>query len=152
MIFISGSYILLIFAVSLQLSYATGTPIPFFVTFSSNDNHALEIACSPTAVKVCLVRERIIGSQATKTGSSARSNNVFREVVCGASFWPVEDGCGRLVLQGELELKKALRPSFSFPGFALRVSVSTLRVPAFAHGSLLLLSFSYGNAFGVFEV
>lgn len=60
----------------------------------------------------------------------------------GAAFWPSLEGAqepGKRVLQGELELKKALRPSFTFPGFALRVSVTTLALRMRAHGGVFLL-------------
>lgn len=43
-----------------------------------------------------------------------------------AYFWPTtgENGAepGMRHLQGELEIRKSLRPTFVFPGFTLRVS------------------------------
>ncbi|KAI0783856.1 hypothetical protein BC629DRAFT_1593993 [Irpex lacteus] len=108
------------------LSYAAGSPIPIVVTFSSDDQQALDVISSPTAVKVALVRERLIGLVATRPGAG-NSANVVREVMGTANFWPSEGGAAeepnKRTLQGELDVRKALRPTFTFPTFTLRYDV-----------------------------
>lgn len=94
------------------------------MTFSSSDEQALDLLCSPSAVRLQLVRERLLGSQATQEGASGQSSNTFREPVAGAYFWPSQDGAvehGKRQLQGEIDIKKSLRPTFVFPRFSLRV-------------------------------
>ncbi|KAI0696900.1 hypothetical protein BC835DRAFT_1271093 [Cytidiella melzeri] len=107
------------------LSYAAGSPVPIFVSFSSDDQQALDLLCTPTAVKVVLVRERLIGAVATRQ-AAGNSSNVVREVMGTAGFWPSPEGSSEPLkrrLQGELEIKKTLRPTFTFPTFALRYDV-----------------------------
>lgn len=108
-----------------QLSYAAGSPIPLFVTFSCADEQALDLLCAPGAVKLQLYRERLIGSHAIREGAQGQSNNTFREVVSSGAFWPSQEGAhapGTRMLQGELEVRKGIRPTFIFPRFTLRVS------------------------------
>lgn len=81
------------------------------MTFSSDDEQALDIICSPTAVKVCLVRERLLGSHATRQGESGNSSNIIRDVMSGANFWPSQEGAhepSKRMLLGELDLRKSL--------------------------------------------
>lgn len=71
-----------------------------------------------------MYRERLIGTQAFKEDAAGRSNKAFREFVSAASFWPHHDGApeeGKRTLQGELEIRKGTKPSFTFPRFSLRV-------------------------------
>jgi len=52
-----------------------------------------------------------------------RSNNFFKEGVGQAIFWPSSEGSiGMRQLQGELEIKQGLKPSFVFPRLSIRVS------------------------------
>lgn len=109
-----------------QLSFATGSPIPLHLTFSSADEQALDLLSSAGAIRFHLFRERLIGSHAIKEGAVGQSNNTFREVMSSAVFWPSQEGAqepGKRKLQGELEVRKGLRPTFVFPRFTLRVSV-----------------------------
>ena len=80
-----------------------------------------------------LVRVRLVGSHAAQDDiASGRSNNVFRDSVGSAFFWPSDEGAqepGTRVLQGELEVKKALKLGFVFPRFSLRVRQSLCRPP-----------------------
>ncbi|EKM58518.1 uncharacterized protein PHACADRAFT_252915 [Phanerochaete carnosa HHB-10118-sp] len=111
-------------AIAAPLSFATGSPIPLFMTFSSSDEQALDLLCSPSAIRLQLMRERLLGSQATQKGASGQSSNTFREPMAGAYFWPSQDGTveqGKRQLQGEIDVKKNLRPTFVFPRFSLRV-------------------------------
>lgn len=71
-----------------------------------------------------LVRLRLVGSHATHEETGGRSNNIFRESVGNAFFWPSDEGAprpGTRVLNGELEVKKGLKLGFVFPRFSLRV-------------------------------
>lgn len=114
---------------SSQLSYAIGSPIPLLLTIRSADEQALDVLCTPGAMKFHLYRERLIGSHAVKE-VGGQSNNTFREVVGNAAFWLSQDDpkeAGKRKLHGELEVKKGLRPSFTFPRFSVRVSASCLR-------------------------
>ncbi len=74
------------------------------------------------------MRERLIGLVATRPGAG-NSANVVREVMGTANFWPSEGGTAeepnKRTLQGELDVRKALRPTFTFPTFTLRVSDDT---------------------------
>ena len=108
-----------------QLSFATGSPIPLFLTFSCPDEQALDLLCTSSAIKVHLARERLIGSHATVAGATGQSNNTLREIMGTGYFWPAQDGAvqhGQRQLQGELEVRKSHRPTFTFPRFSLRVS------------------------------
>lgn len=121
-----------------QLSYATGSPIPLFLTFTSDDEQALDLLCANAAIRLVLLRERLIGSHATVEGAAGQSNNTFREVVGTACFWPAHDeggggsggARGRRQLQGEIDIRKSVRPTFVFPRFSLRVRVLRARTPA----------------------
>ena len=70
-----------------------------------------------------------VGSGATEEKSTRRSNNTFNENVCRAYFWPsVIDGNKdptKRRLQGEIELRGQLKPSFMFPRFTLSVRTSS---------------------------
>ncbi|KAJ3554715.1 hypothetical protein NM688_g2961 [Phlebia brevispora] len=116
-------------AIATPLSYATGSPIPLEVTFSSEDEQALDILCAANAVRVHLYRERLIGSHAIKEGAAGQSNNTFRETMGTAAFWPSQDGVagqGKRRLQGEIDVRKGLRPTFVFPRFTLRYALCML--------------------------
>ncbi|PSR81579.1 hypothetical protein PHLCEN_2v6345 [Hermanssonia centrifuga] len=113
-------------SVECTLSFSTGSPIPMFVTCTSSDEQALDLVCAPSAMRFHLYRERLIGSHATREGAAGQSNNTFREVMCTAAFWPSQESApepGKRTLQGELDVKKGMRPTFTFPRFTLRVSV-----------------------------
>ncbi|KAI0789899.1 hypothetical protein C8Q75DRAFT_806557 [Abortiporus biennis] len=132
-------------AISNPLTYASGSPIPIFITVSSSDNQAVDLISTPSSIKLHLVRERYTGSDAVKEDSIGRSNNTFREVVGTAFFWPstsantasdgtegekTGNGSLKRILQGELEVRRGLKPSFVFPRFALRYSIVLMPVEA----------------------
>jgi hypothetical protein len=65
------------------------------------------------------------GSDAVIEDVTRRSNNFFRESVGQAIFWTSKEGApqeGTRSLQGELDIKKTLKPSFLFPRLSIRVS------------------------------
>ena len=107
-----------------QLSYAIGSLIPLHITLTSPDQQVLDLLSTPSAIKIQLFRERLVGSIALKDGPQGRSDNTFRESCGSAFFWPAEEGSpvdGKKVLQGELIVGRSLKPSFAFPRFALKV-------------------------------
>jgi hypothetical protein len=107
-----------------QLSYPLGTSIPLTVTISSPDAQALDILSKPNSVHLHLVRSVATGSDATNDDAVRRSNNHFTEVAGLAVFWPASERAsvkGQRTLQGELPVSKALKPSFIFPRFDVRV-------------------------------
>ena len=73
-------------------------------------------------MKLFLVRFLATGSGATND-TEHRSDNCFFENVARAVFWIPEDyrGRGRRVLQGEIDVKRSLRPSTLFPRFTISV-------------------------------
>ncbi|KAI0671856.1 hypothetical protein C8Q78DRAFT_972602 [Trametes maxima] len=110
-------------AVATPLTYALGSPIPVVLTLTGSDEQALDLLSTPSAVRLHLVRVRLVGSHAVQEETGGRSNNVFRESVGSAFFWPSDEGApraGTRVLQGELEVKKGLKLGFVFPRFSLR--------------------------------
>ena len=78
-----------------------------------------------------------MGSHATVEGATSQSSNTFREVMGTAYFWPTQDGApaqhGTRQLQGEIDVRKSLRPTFVFPRFSLRVSTARDITPRFSH-------------------
>ncbi|TCD63202.1 hypothetical protein EIP91_005841 [Steccherinum ochraceum] len=132
------------FAIAKPLSYAISSPIPLHLTLTSPDKQILDLLSNPSHLKIQLIRERSIGQTALRAGRE-RTDNTFREPCSTAYLWPTPgDGEDNRVFQGELFVGNRLKPSFSFPGFALKYSVCLLRfdVPGFVPSSSkeLLLS------------
>jgi hypothetical protein len=96
------------------------------MTITSGDDQALDLLSTPSSIRVHLVRSLANGSDAMDDDAPRRSNNFFRETVARAFFWPRQDGApepGKRILEGEVDVKKNLKPSFIFPRFAVRVSI-----------------------------
>ncbi|KDR78973.1 hypothetical protein GALMADRAFT_64064 [Galerina marginata CBS 339.88] len=111
-------------AIATPLSYAVGSPIPLSITFTAEDTHALDVLAKPTAIQLHLRRSMATGTEATDDDGARRTDNHFLEDCGTAYFWPSQDGAqetNKRVLEGELELPKALKPSFKFPKFTIRV-------------------------------
>ncbi|PCH42080.1 hypothetical protein WOLCODRAFT_54320, partial [Wolfiporia cocos MD-104 SS10] len=111
-------------AVARPLSYAKGTLIPLLLTIQGEDEQAIDLLATPAAVKIYLIRCRVLGTHATdQEESTVRSDHVFRDTVDTAYFWPSTDtasaGSRARTLRGELRIKSSLKPSFVFPGFSL---------------------------------
>ncbi|CCL99286.1 uncharacterized protein FIBRA_01302 [Fibroporia radiculosa] len=114
-------------AVAKPLSFARGSAIPLFVTISSTDEQALDLLASPGAVKIYLIRYRVLGTHATEDKYSDHSSHVFHERVGAAYFWPsTERASGDRVrmMQGELNVEVSSKPSFIFPEFSLRYKLA----------------------------
>jgi hypothetical protein len=141
-----------------QLTYATSSPIPLYLTFASTDAQALDLLASPRAPNLVIVRTLAIGSNATNVSAPRRSNNTFLEECGKAYWWPAEESpaevaargekglgwedegndgeesiagrkTGKRILMGELEVRKGLRPTFSFPKYCVWVSRYHLTPP-----------------------
>ncbi|TDL25704.1 hypothetical protein BD410DRAFT_895932 [Rickenella mellea] len=112
-----------ILAVATPISFATGSPIPLFLTLKCSDSQALDLLAAPAAPIIYLTRSVAIGSEAANDDAPRRSNNTFVENIGKAFFWPSTEGApeeGVKKLSGELEVKKGTKPSFIFPRFSLR--------------------------------
>ncbi|KAI0787529.1 hypothetical protein C8Q74DRAFT_1252361 [Fomes fomentarius] len=147
-------------AVAVPLTYALGSPIPIVLTLKSDDEQALDLLSTPSAVRLNLLRTRLVGSHATSGDvESGRSNNSFTNNAGGAFFWPSDEGApesGTRVLQGELEVKRSLRPGFVFPRFSVQyvLALSQFEAPGFAPASKeplvhLPVTIASSNAAGV---
>ncbi|KAI9000455.1 hypothetical protein BD414DRAFT_1082 [Trametes punicea] len=116
-------------AIAKPLTYALGSPVPIILTLKGSDEQALDLLSTPSAVRMHLLRTRLVGSHAVQDDPVGRSNNVFRESVGTPFFWPSDEGApepGTRVLQGELEIKKGLKLGFVFPRFSLRYTLVLL--------------------------
>ncbi|KLO08938.1 hypothetical protein SCHPADRAFT_931505 [Schizopora paradoxa] len=115
-------------AVASPLIFATGSPIPLHLTISSNDAQALEILSEQNSPLVVLTRVIAIGSDATDDDAPRRSNNTFSEQQMRAYWWPSEEEAagGKKVLKGEIDVRKATKPSFKFPRFTVRYQLDLM--------------------------
>ncbi|KAJ3757691.1 hypothetical protein EV360DRAFT_45536 [Lentinula raphanica] len=113
-------------AIATPLAFPVRSPIPMFLTLRSGDEQALDILSSPSAVRVFLVRSMANGSDAVDDDAVRRSNNFFLESAGRAVFWPASRNQDSRTLQGELEVKHGIKPSFVFPRFAIRYSIDVL--------------------------
>ncbi|KAG6331277.1 hypothetical protein ID866_7810 [Astraeus odoratus] len=125
-----------ILALANPLTYARGSAAPVWLTMLGTDIQALDLLSAPSAVQLFLVRSLATGLDATTDMDSAerRTDNFFVETVSKGVFWPaknssksmIEKEVSRKVLQGEVEVKRSLKPSCLFPKFTTRVSASSL--------------------------
>ncbi|TBU40330.1 hypothetical protein BD309DRAFT_967722 [Dichomitus squalens] len=128
-------------AFATPLSYALGSPIPITLTLKGSDEQGLDLLSTPSAVRLRLIRVRLVGSHAIlDDDSTGRSNNMFRDSVGSAFFWLSDEGApeaGVRVLQGELEVKNSLKLPFVFPRFSVRYALVLLQfqAPGFAPAS-----------------
>lgn len=98
------------------------------LTLTSDDPQALDLLSSPSEIRIFLMRSMALGSEADVDDGVRRSNNYFREVSSRAYFWPLTEGAdekGTRTLQGEVDVSKLLKPSFSFPRLSVRVRSSS---------------------------
>jgi len=112
-----------------QLSYAVGSAIPLVITFTGDDAQSLDVLGKPSAIRLRLVRSMATGSEATDDMGSRRTDNHFPEHVGQAYFWDSKEGAvevNKRVFQGEMELVKTLKPSFTFPNFTIRYKLELL--------------------------
>ncbi|KAI0067293.1 hypothetical protein BV25DRAFT_1795158 [Artomyces pyxidatus] len=122
-----------------QLTYASNSPMPLSLTLRGTDAQALDLLAKAPAVY--LRRVVAIGSEATDESVARRSNNTFISTVAKAVFWADqtagagEEGAPTLAktLQGELFVPKGMKPTFSFPRFAVKYELVMLapQIPGF---------------------
>ncbi|KAJ3572953.1 hypothetical protein NP233_g2737 [Leucocoprinus birnbaumii] len=113
-------------SVARPLEYAIGSPLPLYLVIESEDEQAMEVLSSPTAIRVELTRAMTTGSEATAEKAERRSNNFFVVALSRAFFWVVDEpGCGpnRRVLHGEIDLEAKLKPTFVFPRLSIEYAV-----------------------------
>ncbi|EIW83921.1 hypothetical protein CONPUDRAFT_51562 [Coniophora puteana RWD-64-598 SS2] len=94
-------------ALAKPLTYARGTPLPLIMTLSGDDEHALDLLASPSSIHLTMVRSVMTGPKATDDSVEAGE---------------FEAGAVDRILQGEIDVKRSLKPSFHFPNFTTRVS------------------------------
>ncbi|RDX57135.1 hypothetical protein OH76DRAFT_1424761 [Lentinus brumalis] len=121
-------------AVATPLIFPLGSPIPLTLSLKGNDEQALDLLATPSAIRVILSRFRLVGSHATSDDiDGGRSNNSFTDICGSAYFWPSAEGApepGTRVLQGELEVKKSLKVGFVFSRFSVRYVLALLQFQA----------------------
>jgi hypothetical protein len=113
-------------AVAAPLSYAIGSPIPLMITLSGEDPQALDVLANGSRIQLRLRRSMATGMEAADDNGARRTDNYFLQDSGTAYFWPSREGAeepNKRVLQGELEVAKALKPSFKFPQVTIRYSL-----------------------------
>ncbi|KAH7930681.1 hypothetical protein BV22DRAFT_1000220 [Leucogyrophana mollusca] len=116
-------------AIAKPLSYARGCPMPLMMSFVGRDEQALDLLSAPSSIRVFLVKSLITGSDSTRGDVERRdSDEQYQEVVARAVFWPTGNGASSSrgntrVLQGEIDVKRSLVPSFSFPQLTVTYSL-----------------------------
>ncbi|THU84184.1 hypothetical protein K435DRAFT_733492 [Dendrothele bispora CBS 962.96] len=124
-------------AIATPLLYPVKSHVPLLVSLVSRDGdeQALDILASPSAIKLFLFRSMATGSDAIIDDDSIkrRSNNFFRERMGQAIFWTESSFSqakgmeqGRRQIQGEIEIKQGLKPSFIFPRLSIRYTLDLL--------------------------
>lgn len=108
-------------ALAKPLSYARGSAMPLWLTFTGTNEQALDLLANDQAIRIFLMRSLATGSDATIDQLGKPTSN-FVNIMARAVFWPTRDGStiGKRVLQGEVSLKKALKQSVIFPRFSVR--------------------------------
>ncbi|KAH7928056.1 hypothetical protein BV22DRAFT_1005674 [Leucogyrophana mollusca] len=117
------------------LSYPRGAAFPLFITFTSDDPHALDLLSTPSSIRLLLIKSLATGSDATNEDVErpADGSNFFFETVARAVFWPPNSDSGgpgamssqggTRSLWGEVDVKRAIPPSFFFPRFTIRYTL-----------------------------
>ncbi|KAH7909498.1 hypothetical protein BJ138DRAFT_1155089 [Hygrophoropsis aurantiaca] len=119
-------------AIAKPLSYCRGSPMPLMISMSGKDEHALDLLAAPSSIRVLLVKTVTVGSNTPREGAERRdAGDSFREIVAQGVFWPIRNAVSgsrrtRRVLQGEVDVKRFLHPSFSFPNIAVTYSLELL--------------------------
>ncbi|KAG1841131.1 hypothetical protein DFJ58DRAFT_809046 [Suillus subalutaceus] len=109
-------------ALAKPLSYARGSAMPLWLTFTGTDEQALDLLANHQAIRIFLKRSLATGSDATSDHAGKHTDNFFVRTMARAVFWPTRDASttGKRVLQGEVNLKKAFKQSVVFPRFSVR--------------------------------
>jgi hypothetical protein len=124
-------------ALAKPLSYARGSAMPLWLTFTGTDEQALDLLANYQAIRVFLKRSLATGSDATSDHAGKHTDNFFVQTMARAVFWPARDAStvGKRVLQGEVKLKKTFKQSVIFPRFSVRyhLEVYPFEAAGFVH-------------------
>ncbi|KAH8106792.1 hypothetical protein BXZ70DRAFT_915109 [Cristinia sonorae] len=125
-------------AIAQPLSFAVGSPVPLHMTLTSVDQHALDLFSQPSSIVIQLIRERFLGAEALREDEKSKRTDLRFQDLSGSNVaWkPSGEGepvSGKKILIGELLLGKALKPTFTFPRFAIKYSIvlQPFKVPGF---------------------
>ncbi|KAF9000662.1 hypothetical protein BDQ17DRAFT_1359307, partial [Cyathus striatus] len=118
-------------SIGTPLCYALGSPIPLMLTISGEEKQALDVVANPISIQLHLVRSII-------------TDNIFRQILARAYFWPTEHGWYRRQFQGELEVSNTLKPSFTFPNFTLQYTLELMPFKATGFTPLLVMQRNEG--------
>ncbi|KAJ7596541.1 hypothetical protein C8J56DRAFT_849981 [Mycena floridula] len=110
-------------AIATPTVYAVKSPLPILVTFTSDDEQALDIIATPSAIQLFLVRGLATGSDAAEDDVARRSNTIFTLRVARAFFWPLNSEPGKRSFAGEIDIKASTKPSFKFSRISIRYSL-----------------------------
>jgi hypothetical protein len=109
----------------------------------SEDDQALDVLSSPTAIRVELVRAMTTGSEAAAEKPERRSDNFFTVALGRAYFWEANSGTesrsNRRVLQGEIDLEIKLKPTFVFPRLSIEVGSVSYFIQLCSRGAHVFL-------------
>ncbi|KAG2126748.1 hypothetical protein BD769DRAFT_789990 [Suillus cothurnatus] len=124
-------------ALAKPLSYARGSAIPLWLTFTGTDEQALDLLANYQATRVFLKRSLTTGCGATSDHAGKHTDNFFVQTMARAVFWPARDAstAGKRVLQGEVKLKQTFKQSVVFPRFSVRyhLEVHPFEAVGFVH-------------------
>jgi len=103
------------------------------ITIESSDQHLLDLLATPSTISLQLVQEVRMDHYAPEPSQPRTIHKVFsppephhREVAAVGSCWfPVESQQSQSArqLEGEIIVRKDLKPSFTFPSFSLHYTV-----------------------------
>ncbi|KAG1887367.1 hypothetical protein F4604DRAFT_1917184 [Suillus subluteus] len=124
-------------ALAKPLSYARGSAMPLWLTFTGADEQALDLLANYQAIRIFLKRSLATRSDATSDYAGKHSADFFIRTMARAVFWPIRDASatGKRVLQGEVKLKNAFKQSVVFPRFSVRyyLEVHPFEAVGFVH-------------------
>ncbi|KAF7976619.1 hypothetical protein HWV62_2292 [Athelia sp. TMB] len=116
-------------AIANPLTYSLASPIPVLLRLTSTDTQALDLLAVPSAIRLHLVRAITLGAHAASENAALRGKSSSRTSSARAAFWPSTAGkpeTGIRILEGEIDVKKTIKPSFVFPKCAMRYTVELL--------------------------
>ncbi|KAG1841130.1 hypothetical protein DFJ58DRAFT_78020 [Suillus subalutaceus] len=124
-------------ALAKPLSYACGSAMPLWLTFTGTDEQALDLLANHQAIRIFLKRSLATRSDATSDHAGKHSADFFIRTMARAVFWPIRDASatGKRVLQGEVKLKNTFKQSVVFPRFSVRyyLEVHPFEAVGFVH-------------------
>jgi hypothetical protein len=104
--------------------------MPVLCSISCADEQALDLLAQSSALGLLVSRTLAIGTTAMDV-SAQQKHTTFKEVFAKGHWWPspygvldvkATPGAGVRHMQGELQLRKQMKPSFVFPRLSVYVS------------------------------